>query len=176
MLAPFLCSLLQVGVQRGQGLEPLLDFLCHSFNAGTDVDAPMAQALRRLADEEWRDADVVRNELRAYLPACLYAYMPICLLLATVDLSHLSLQAACLTAPSLHDALQLLITDGQFNVPAQELLDQLQQAQWELGLEVHGLLVGVEDASEGLKSISTHIHAVTMHSNAPATVRSSAAR
>lgn len=54
-----MASGLQVGVQRGQGLEPLLDFLCHSFNAGTDVDAPMAQALRRLSHEEWRDADVV---------------------------------------------------------------------------------------------------------------------
>ena len=71
---------------------------------------------------------------------------------------------------------QLLITDGQFKVPGQELLDELQQAQWELGLEVHGLLVGVEDASEGLQSISTHIHTVQLHSNAPATVRSSAAR
>lgn len=72
--------------------------------------------------------------------------------------------------------LQLLITDGQFKVPAQELLDELQRAQWELGLEVHGLLVGVEDASEGLQSISTHIHTVQLHSNAPATVRSSASR
>jgi uncharacterized protein with von Willebrand factor type A (vWA) domain len=70
---------------------------------------------------------------------------------------------------------QLLITDGQFNVPAQEILDQLHQAQWELGLEVHGLLVGVEDASEGLQSISTHIHTVQLHSEAPATVRSSTA-
>lgn len=59
---------LQVGVKRGEGLEPLLDFLCHSFNAGTDVDAPMAQALRRLSHEEWRDADVVRN-LSTPLPA-----------------------------------------------------------------------------------------------------------
>jgi len=114
---------IEVGVERGQGLEPLLDFLCHSFNAGTDVDAPMASALARLTDEAWRDADV------------------------------------------------LLITDGQFNVPAQELQDQLQHAQWELGLEVHGLLVGVEDASDGLAAVATHIHAVRLNDNAAASLK-----
>jgi hypothetical protein len=39
---------IRVGVERGSGLEPLLDFLCHSYNAGTDVDAPLAGSLKRL--------------------------------------------------------------------------------------------------------------------------------
>ena len=58
------------------------------------------------------------------------------------------------------DADVLLITDGQFPAPKAELLDELGEAQWELGLEVHGLLVGVEEASDALQSIVTHTHVV----------------
>jgi hypothetical protein len=45
-------------------------------------------------------------------------------------------------------------------VPSEGLREELADAQWELGLEVHGLLVGVEDASDGLSSICTHVHKV----------------
>jgi hypothetical protein len=41
------------------------------------------------------------------------------------------------------------------SVPSEGLREELADAQWELGLEVHGLLVGVEDASDGLSSICT---------------------
>eukprot|EP01047_Picozoa_sp_COSAG01_P083312 COSAG01_NODE_17372_length_1156_cov_5.012299_2_plen_59_part_00 len=46
------------------------------------------------------------------------------------------------------------------SVPSEGLREELADAQWELGLEVHGLLVGVEDASDGLSSICTHVHKV----------------
>eukprot|EP01052_Picozoa_sp_SAG31_P020420 SAG31_NODE_1534_length_7987_cov_35.780933_2_plen_690_part_00 len=105
---------LSVGVDPGEGLEELLGFLCYSFSAGTDIDAPLAGCLERLHDESWQDADI------------------------------------------------LLITDGMFRAPSIELMDQLELAKANLGLEVHGLLVGPTIASDPFASLCTKVHAVKL--------------
>ena len=95
--------------------------------------------------------------------------IPACILLLASRTSSLGLSCtlysnvgfSCrLRQEDWRDADVLLITDGQFPVPKEELLEELEEAQWELGLEVHGLLIGVQESSDALSSICTHTHVV----------------
>jgi hypothetical protein len=49
------------------------------------------------------------------------------------------------------------VTDGEISPPDETLLEKIKQANEELGLEVHGLLVANE-VSEPMKSLCTHLH------------------
>ena len=53
----------------------------------------------------------------------------------------------------------LMVTDGELPPPAPETAARLTDAKERLGLRVHGLLVGREDAvSEGVRAICTDTH------------------
>jgi hypothetical protein len=51
-----------------------------------------------------------------------------------------------------------MVTDGEIAPPSPEILDRLRGAKEDLGLEVHGLLVGREAAKEEMKMLCTHLH------------------
>ncbi|GMH32818.1 hypothetical protein BSKO_00652 [Bryopsis sp. KO-2023] len=51
----------------------------------------------------------------------------------------------------------LIVTDGEMALPTEELMDRLQKAMTDLGLEVHGLLVGNSD-SPAMEAICSHMH------------------
>lgn len=51
----------------------------------------------------------------------------------------------------------LMVTDGEIPRPSQAVSAQLQHAKENMGLEVHGLLVG-RHASEALAEFASHVH------------------
>ena len=51
-----------------------------------------------------------------------------------------------------------MVTDGEIQKPKEETLNQLQKAKKDLGLEVHGLLVGKMDGNEVMNELCTHLH------------------
>jgi uncharacterized protein with von Willebrand factor type A (vWA) domain len=51
----------------------------------------------------------------------------------------------------------LMVTDGEIPRPRQRLLDDLKRFNADLGLEVHGLLVG-KDVTEPMKELCTQLH------------------
>lgn len=51
----------------------------------------------------------------------------------------------------------LMVTDGEIPMPKDQLLDQLGDAKEDLGLELHGLLVGRHE-SKALQQLTTHLH------------------
>lgn len=51
----------------------------------------------------------------------------------------------------------LLVTDGEIPDPHPDVLEQLQAAQRDLGLEVHGLLVG-RQITDPMRALCTHLH------------------
>lgn len=52
----------------------------------------------------------------------------------------------------------MMVTDGEIARPSEEVLQRLQRAKVELGLEVHGLLVGRSDSSPAMDAICSHLH------------------
>ena len=52
----------------------------------------------------------------------------------------------------------LLVTDGEIAPPEQSIIDSLNLAKEELGLKVHGLLVGEAGNAEVVETICTHVH------------------
>jgi len=52
----------------------------------------------------------------------------------------------------------MMVTDGEIGPPSEEVLRRLQHAKAELGLEVHGLLVGRSDSSPAMDAICSHLH------------------
>ena len=52
----------------------------------------------------------------------------------------------------------LLVTDGEIKPPDEALISSLNDAKEELGLKVHGLLVGDAGNEEVIESICTHVH------------------
>ncbi|KAK9838520.1 hypothetical protein WJX81_004867 [Elliptochloris bilobata] len=53
----------------------------------------------------------------------------------------------------------LMVTDGEIGTLSDTVLDRLARARAELGLQVHGLLVGKDDeASEAMRVICSHLH------------------
>lgn len=51
----------------------------------------------------------------------------------------------------------LIVTDGEMGMPNTSILNEIEQARDELGLEVHGLLVG-NTSSEAMEGICSHLH------------------
>ncbi len=52
----------------------------------------------------------------------------------------------------------MMVTDGEIAPPSEAVLQRLERARSELGLEVHGLLVGRSDSSPAMETICTHTH------------------
>lgn len=50
-----------------------------------------------------------------------------------------------------------MVTDGEIPMPDAQILSRLQNAKDELGLEVHGLLVG-KNITEPMEELCTHLH------------------
>jgi len=53
----------------------------------------------------------------------------------------------------------LLVTDGEIAPPNEELIANLNEAKEEMGLKVHGLLVGEAGNADVVESICSHVHA-----------------
>ncbi len=51
-----------------------------------------------------------------------------------------------------------MVTDGEIAPPSDAVLHRLESAKADLGLEVHGLLVGRSDSSPAMDRICTHTH------------------
>ena len=51
----------------------------------------------------------------------------------------------------------LMVTDGEIPTPGTHLLEQIETMHEELGLEVHGLLVG-SHTTPAMKQLCTHLH------------------
>ena len=51
----------------------------------------------------------------------------------------------------------LMVTDGEIPAPSENVVSQIEAFHEELGLEVHGLLVGSETTS-AMQSLCTHLH------------------
>lgn len=51
----------------------------------------------------------------------------------------------------------LMVTDGEIAPPGGDVLKRLDVARKELGLEVHGLLVGRSDTSPAMDQVCDHI-------------------
>lgn len=70
---------------------------------------------------------------------------------------ELSLQR--LEAQGWQQADILMVTDGEICPPDDDIMQRLAHAHEEMGLEVHGLLVGRDDGgSQAIKDICTHVH------------------
>lgn len=91
-------------------MAKLLKFLTGGFNGGTDVDKPLELSLKRLAEKEWNQADI------------------------------------------------LMVTDGEIPRPSEWVKKDLKAAVDDLGLEIHGLLVGQQDTTPAMQDICTHLH------------------
>ena len=52
----------------------------------------------------------------------------------------------------------LMVTDGEIPRPSETVKRDLHRAVDELGLEVHGLLVGQQDSTPAMEDICTHLH------------------
>ncbi|KAA6415263.1 MAG: hypothetical protein FRX49_13645 [Trebouxia sp. A1-2] len=91
-------------------MAKLLKFLTGGFNGGTDVDKPLELSLKRLAEKEWNQADI------------------------------------------------LMVTDGEIPRPSEWVKKDLKAAVDDLGLEIHGLLVGQQDSTPAMQDICTHLH------------------
>lgn len=50
-----------------------------------------------------------------------------------------------------------MVTDGEIPAPHEDVLSRLRAAHAELGLEVHGLLVG-RNVTEPMRALCTHLH------------------
>lgn len=50
-----------------------------------------------------------------------------------------------------------MVTDGEIPPPNQDIMNQLKAAEENLGLEVHGLLVG-RKVTEAMEQLCTHLH------------------
>lgn len=50
-----------------------------------------------------------------------------------------------------------MVTDGEIPQPNEDILRRLHAAHEDLGLEVHGLLVG-RNVTEPMKELCTHLH------------------
>ena len=51
-----------------------------------------------------------------------------------------------------------MVTDGEIAPPSEDILKRLEVARKELGLEVHGLLVGRSDTSPAMDQVCDHIN------------------
>jgi uncharacterized protein with von Willebrand factor type A (vWA) domain len=51
----------------------------------------------------------------------------------------------------------LMVTDGEIRPPSEHVLTQVQACHKDMGLEVHGLLVGTQ-VTDAMKALCTHIH------------------
>jgi uncharacterized protein with von Willebrand factor type A (vWA) domain len=52
----------------------------------------------------------------------------------------------------------MMVTDGEVAPPSEEVLQRLYRARADLGLEVHGLLVGNRDTNPVMEQICNHLH------------------
>ena len=52
----------------------------------------------------------------------------------------------------------LMVTDGEIPMPSKTIRDQLETAKEELGLEVHGLMVGRSDTTPAMEAFCSHLH------------------
>ena len=52
----------------------------------------------------------------------------------------------------------LMVTDGEIPMPKKKIRDQLETAREELGLEVHGLMVGRSDTTPAMEAFCSHLH------------------
>ena len=50
-----------------------------------------------------------------------------------------------------------MVTDGEIPAPDEGILSKLQHARENLGLEVHGLIVGDSDSKE-MQTLCSHLH------------------
>jgi uncharacterized protein with von Willebrand factor type A (vWA) domain len=51
----------------------------------------------------------------------------------------------------------LMVTDGEIRPPSEHLLQRVKEAHDEMGLQVHGLLVGTQ-TTQAMKDLCTHLH------------------
>ena len=51
-----------------------------------------------------------------------------------------------------------MVTDGEIPEPDTTVLERLQKAKEDMGLEVHGLLVGQHDRPQVMDDLCTHLH------------------
>ena len=51
-----------------------------------------------------------------------------------------------------------MVTDGGVSRPSDRVKQNLKRAIDELGLEVHGLMVGQQDSTQAMEEICTHLH------------------
>lgn len=63
-----------------------------------------------------------------------------------------------LRVPLVVQADILMVTDGEIAPPSEGILKRLDFARKELGLEVHGLLVGRSDTSPAMDQVCDHIN------------------
>lgn len=133
---------LELKVDAGS-LTELLKFLTHGFGGGTDVDRPLELSLERLEQKEWAQVGrhpgilehVRLHRASSLMPlrACIHQHpkwhpaerVLLC------DIENFYMQADI-----------MMVTDGEIAPPAQDVLNRLDRAKAEEGLEVHGLLVG----------------------------------
>ncbi len=52
----------------------------------------------------------------------------------------------------------LMVTDGEIPRPSEWVKKDLKAAVDDLGLEIHGLLVGQQDTTPAMQDICTHLH------------------
>eukprot|EP00891_Asterochloris_glomerata_P001609 jgi/Astpho2/1609/e_gw1.00028.9.1_t len=52
----------------------------------------------------------------------------------------------------------LMVTDGEIPMPSKDICDKLKTAKEELGLEVHGLMVGRSDTTPAMEAFCSHLH------------------
>ena len=68
--------------------------------------------------------------------------------------------------PEWANADVLLVTDGEIPPPSEELLASLSRATQDMGLKVHGLLVGEEHGTEApVRKLCTHVTQFTAWDN-----------
>ena len=51
----------------------------------------------------------------------------------------------------------LIVTDGEMRIPLELILDDIRKMHEELGLEIHGLLVG-NSQSDAMEAVCSHLH------------------
>lgn len=111
---------LELGVGP-ESISSLLNFLTMSFSGGTDVDAPLACSLGTFF-----------RAPRLSAPIALHLTVCLCLILPAERLGREEWNMADI----------LMVTDGEIPPPNEDIIQKLNLAKEELGLTVHGLLVG----------------------------------
>lgn len=116
---------LELGVGP-ESISSLLNFLTMSFSGGTDVDAPLACSLGTVIDAPRVTSPRLSAQMASHLTATRRLIRP----------------AERLGREEWNMADILMVTDGEIPPPNEDIIQKLNLAKEELGLTVHGLLVG----------------------------------